>query len=149
MFLQRSRYRRQNQIIVNMKRIIFLLIATFYHSVYGQNNGVVKTVMFDTGAEFLIVGNKVADELGIKYSNQGIGEHATSKTTIWQSIVASLSFVNGPAFLNVPVIIMEDSSICYRQHIKRVHFIFGGVIICLQKENSQNMKVLTSFLIPA
>lgn len=72
-------------------------------------NGVAKTVMFDTGAEFLIVGKKIADELGIKYSNQGIGEHATSKTTIWHSIVDSLSFVNGPAFRNVPVIIMEDS----------------------------------------
>jgi hypothetical protein len=72
-------------------------------------NGVAKTVMFDTGAEFLIVGKKVADELGIKCSNQGIGEHATSKTTIWHSIVDSLSFVNGPAFRNVPVVIMEDS----------------------------------------
>jgi hypothetical protein len=72
-------------------------------------NGVAKTVMFDTGAEFLIVGKKVADELGIKCSNQGIGEHATSKTTIWHSIVDSLSFVNGPFFRNVPVVIMEDS----------------------------------------
>jgi hypothetical protein len=72
-------------------------------------NGMAKTVMFDTGAEFLIVGKKVADELGIKCSNRGIGEHATSKTTIWHSIADSLSFVNGPTFLNVPVVIMEDS----------------------------------------
>jgi len=151
-------------------------------------NGVEKTVMFDTGAEFLIVGKKVAEELGIKCSNRGIGEHATSKTTIWHSIVDSLSFVNGPVFRNVPVVIMEDSPdlmiwgtnileqflstidypnrrflltprnmkslyrehlICCRHSVKRAHFISGVAIICLQKENLQVMKVLTSFLIPA
>jgi hypothetical protein len=42
-------------------------------------NGVGKTIMFDTGAEFLIVGKKVADDLGVKWADQGIGEHATSK----------------------------------------------------------------------
>lgn len=36
-------------------------------------NGVAKPVMFDTGAEFLIVGKKVAEELGLKYCNQEIG----------------------------------------------------------------------------
>jgi hypothetical protein len=72
-------------------------------------NGVKKHVMFDTGADFLIIGENVANELGIKYSNQSIGEHATSKVTVWHTIIDSVSFENGPAFYNMPTTIMGGS----------------------------------------
>ncbi len=72
-------------------------------------NGIKKNVMFDTGADFLIIGEDVANDLGIKYSNQSTGEHATSKVTVWHTIIDSLSFENGPAFYNVPTTIMGGS----------------------------------------
>jgi len=72
-------------------------------------NGSKKSVMFDTGAEFLIIGENIANELGIKYGHKRTGEHATTKTNVWHTIVDSLSFENGPAFLNVPAIIMGGS----------------------------------------
>jgi tetratricopeptide (TPR) repeat protein len=69
-------------------------------------NGVRKSVMFDTGAEYLILGEKIAAELGIKYGHKRTGEHATTKTSVWQAIVDSISFEKGPVLLNVPAVIM-------------------------------------------
>jgi len=71
-------------------------------------NGVKKQVMFDTGADYLILGENIANELGLKYAHQGIGEHATTQTKLWFTVIDRLSFDSGPAFFNVPVTIMGD-----------------------------------------
>ena len=82
--------------------------SDYWPGVTGSINGVQSSIRFDTGGDYLIVGLSAAQKLGIdlKYPTKSL--HGATKVTVWHSIIDSVNFDNGPAFINVPVTIMAS-----------------------------------------
>ena len=82
--------------------------SDYWPGVTGRINGVQSSIRFDTGGDYLIVGLSAAQKLGIDLKHKTKSIHGASKVTVWHSIIDSVNFDNGPAFLNVPVTIMAS-----------------------------------------
>jgi len=82
--------------------------SLYWPGVNGTLNGIPVPIRFDTGADFLIIGKSIAEKYGVPLKYEDKGMHGTTKVTMWRAIADSLTFENGPAFLNVPVTIMES-----------------------------------------
>ncbi|MBN2349517.1 MAG: hypothetical protein JXJ22_11790 [Bacteroidales bacterium] len=82
--------------------------SDYWPGVTGAINGVKSSIRFDTGGDYIIVGLSAAQKLGIDLTYKSKSLHGAEKVTVWFSIIDSMSFDNGPKFLNVPVTVMAD-----------------------------------------
>ncbi|RPH30615.1 MAG: hypothetical protein EHM93_15390 [Bacteroidales bacterium] len=82
--------------------------SDYWPGVTGKINGVQSLFRFDTGGDYVIMGLSAAKSLGIELNYKSKSIHAAAKVTVWHSIIESMSFDNGPSFLNVPVTVMAD-----------------------------------------
>lgn len=80
----------------------------YWPGVDGKINGIQSSIRFDTGGDYVVIGLSAAQKLGIGLKNKTKSMHAATKVTVWHSIIDSMSFDNGPSFLNVPVTVMAD-----------------------------------------
>lgn len=123
-YLEVLKNKRFTVIADRIYRVQFLhddkISSDIWPGVTGRINGVQSLIRFDTGADYMIVGLTAAQKLGIELENETSGMHATSKISMWNSIIDSMSFDNGPSFLNVPVKVMADLG---------EHIIFGTNIL--------------------
>lgn len=84
------------------------LPSSFWPGVNGTLNGKKASIRFDTGGTYLVIGKDAAEKYGIQLTYEDKGMHGSSQVITWHAIADSMVFDNGPAFINIPVTIMES-----------------------------------------
>jgi len=79
---------------------------TFWPGISGKVNGQAMTVMFDTGAPFIVMGKDRAAALGIKVLGSHAGKQATRDVMVGEGLAERVEIGDDIVLKNVPVSIM-------------------------------------------